>query len=173
MVTYQNRRIVYSLEYGYRYTDKKILIILGCSIGGILLFGLAACIGFGITEKDHCQSAGFLVSIIFTVFLALPLLFLMLFNPIIQKRHDKQIVKWLQADQVITKTVKPWLLMTYERSAGRTILAPTYRFGVSFRYGGEEHNIRSKHFDRFYKSVEGKKIDILYIPEYDQVLVLE
>ncbi len=168
MITYNNRKIVYSFEYG-GYAKKKELIITCCGLGLIILTLLAICIGLGISFEEPYKSRAVGIIVAFIVIAGVIPLLIVLFLLLKEKRNNNKIEQWLKADVVIKMTVEPWEFVTKPGS----LFFPLYRFGVKFEINCVEHCKTSKHFDRFYKVIEGKKVDILYIPEYDQVLILK
>lgn len=165
---YQNRKIIYSFEYG-GYSKKKERVILCCAFALIILIGLSLSIISAVTEENFLTNGIFWLGIVFSLVLGIFPLMLVLFVPLKEHINDKIISQWLKTDSITLLTVKP-----FEYQVKKTVmLSCVYKIGVNFEMDGTEYFKVSKKFDAFYKSIENREIDILYIPKYEQVLILE
>ena len=86
----------------------------------------------------------------------------------VENRKEREINKWLADKDLFESKGYPW-----EFSSDYDLIAPICSFGIDFKRDGKSYRKISKRRDRFFKSVEGTKLTVLYSPEYDQVMVLE
>lgn len=167
MLKYRDREIVYSFEFG-GYSTKKERLIICCSFGLIVLFGVALAIGLGLSFETPYNTRAVFFGVAISVLGLIPII-VVLFLPSKEKRNDKTITEWLKADEILLYKVSPWEYKTDLTNTG----ALHYKFGIDFEYKDRKITKTSKKSDAFYKKIKGTPIEVLYIPQYDQVLVLK
>lgn len=166
MRIFKNRKIIYSFEYG-GYSTRKERLILHIAFGVIILFGIALSLGFGLQSDYNFRVGAVCGSVAFMIACGIIPLLVVMSIPFKEHKHDKIISEWLEADEIIFLSVKPW-----EYQIKQSIACLKYRFGVKYEIDGKDYCKISKKFDTFYNRIKNNHIDILYIPKYDQVLVL-
>ncbi|MDE5721976.1 MAG: hypothetical protein K2I30_04455 [Clostridia bacterium] len=83
-------------------------------------------------------------------------------------KHDKEILVWLTDDGLFETTAIPW-----EFSSTLIGFATYYRFGVDFSNKDISCRKISLGYDAFYKQIKDTKINILYSPKYNEVMILK
>ena len=164
MVSHNGKKIIYTFKYGRslkKPTKKEIIAItVGC-----IIFILIGIIGFIVMLLNNDEDAwsGFIF-----IAIGLGLLLTMIIFLAVENRKEREINKWLSDKDLFESKGYPW-----EFSSDYGLFRQSCSFGIDFKRDGKSYRKISRRQDRFFKSVEGTKLTVLYSPEYDQVMVLE
>lgn len=160
MVSFGTGKIIYTFKYG-GYLNKKQAIAFS-SIGiSLIVMGLTTFILCLVFNKQGAWGSWILTAI------GLVFLITMLILLCISKKHNKEILMWLNDENLFETQALPW-----EFSKKYMMGSVFFRFGVDFIFNGEPYRRMSSGYDAFYKSVKETSITVLYSPKYDQVMIL-
>lgn len=166
MVTYKDKKIIYSFRYS-GFMPKKVKIII--CIPFIVLFAalliLTICLNIdrGGFLSDTDTIAVFILTII-----SLLVLSLFPITAIRKKRIERRYRLWLTDDGLVETEAKPFV-------SSENFMKGTkyYKFGVQFECGGKRVVKYSNHYDRMITLYSDKPMKLLYSPRYDEVLIVE
>ena len=161
MVSYNNKKIVYTFKYGGYGSKKMKVALVACSVVMILL-GIICFVILYLLEEDGAWGG------LIPAVAGLSMLITFLYVNVNLKRHDKIILQWLNDENLFETETEPW---EFDCESSQSTF--NFRFGVDFEMNGEQYRKISKGYDGFYKIIKDKKIKILYSPKYDQVMILQ
>lgn len=161
MVSYRNKNIIYTFKYGgYISKNVKITLIIIPSI--LMLLSLIIFIIMMLNNEEGAWAS------LILFFIGLIVLIPILCSLFKISRNDKEILTWLNDENLIEANAMPW-----EYSRKSIGLGIYYRFGVEFNLNGDAYKAISSGYDAFYKHIKDIPIHILYSPKYEQVMILK
>lgn len=160
MVNYKDRKIIYTFKYG-GYISQRIKTVLLIIPIFIILLGVVVSTVLFIDKENGAWESLFL-PVLGLIFLCI---FIFLF--IKEKKHDKEILNWLNDENLYETESTPW-----EFSNRQIGFSTYYRFGVDFNLMDSSYRKISTCYDAFYRKCKNEIIQVLYSPKYDQVMIL-
>lgn len=161
MVNYKDKQIIYTFKYG-GYISRRIKIVLYIVPIFIILLGLTIFTLLFIGKENGAWES------LILPFLGVIFMCIFVFLFIKEKKHDKEIISWLNDENLCEAESTPW-----EFSNRQIGFSTYYRFGVDFDINDISCRKISSCYDAFYRKHANKIIQILYSPKYDQVMILK
>ena len=157
--------IVGTFEYGKLFSKKSIIVL---AILVIALFAAVLCI---IGMHDEFSKEDFTVIFLFFLIMCMSFAIFLTYIVIFNKYHKKKIEEWKQ-DAILTEGIVerlPGLLS--DRSFNITIM---YKKGKKTVQFPSENRIKFPiRRTRYFDSLIGIKIPVLYSPKYNKVIFME
>lgn len=184
-VDFDMKRIAGTLKYGWFDGEKKKYIIPAFIVFSLVVVGFS--MGFGLTMvilniQEHGGVNGFadilaLVGCFFASF-ALPLVLGLLIYR--NEKYRKEIELWLSDAVELTAYVREIGVIQSEFISANNL----YKIQVEFEYNGQHYKIESRGkqlsgtkssygFHNVWKDYINRKVNIMYSPEYNEVIVLK
>lgn len=163
MITYNGKRICYSLKYGGACSKKifKICAVLFLVYGIIFLV-----VSIILIIQSLFSEPGGLLLICMGISLAIGIFFIVFDRWM--RRIEKEYEIWISDDNLIETQATPFEYSAHNNNRGKKV----YRFGVTFMVGDKELTKYSNIYDKFFEAHRDKQLNILYSPRYDEVMIV-
>lgn len=162
MITYKGKGICYSFRYG-AVSSKKFFRI--CAVFFLVYFIILFCVSIILIIQSLFSGPGPLVSICMFLFLAIGVFFIAIDQWV--RRIERQYAIWILDENLVEVQTIPF---EYSMCENRK---KAYRFGVTFLVEDKEITKYSKVYDNFFSLHRNQRLNILYSPKYDEVMILK